>query len=43
MQASKRIAQALADAAEVLTPEQRRKIGERLERARRSWPGWHRG
>jgi Spy/CpxP family protein refolding chaperone len=44
--ASRRIAQALAEAADVLTFEQRRKIGERLEelRERRDfWRGWHRG
>jgi Spy/CpxP family protein refolding chaperone len=44
--ASKRIAQALAETADVLTFEQRRKIGERLEelRERRDfWRGWHRG
>jgi Spy/CpxP family protein refolding chaperone len=40
--ASKRIAQALADAAEVLTPEQRRAIDDHLA-ARRGWRGWHRG
>jgi periplasmic protein CpxP/Spy len=41
--ASKRIAQALADAAEVLTPEQRRKIDEHLTARRAFWHGWHRG
>ena len=39
---SKRVAQALADAAEVLSPEQRRKIDEMIA-ARRAWGGWHRG
>ncbi len=39
--ASKRIAQATADAAEVLTPEQRRKIDNRLQGGWRG--GWHRG
>jgi Spy/CpxP family protein refolding chaperone len=34
-QASKRIAQALTDAADVMTPEQRRKIGDRLNWLRR--------
>ena len=44
--ASKRFAQALGDAAEVLTPEQRRKIDDRLTelRERRGfWHRWHRG
>jgi Spy/CpxP family protein refolding chaperone len=41
--ASKRFAQALADMAEVLTPEQRRKVSEHLERRRSYWRGWHRG
>lgn len=42
---TKRIAQALADAAEVLTPEQRRKVGERLRdfESFRGGPGWRRG
>jgi periplasmic protein CpxP/Spy len=37
--ASQRLTQALADVADVLTPEQRRHLAERLERRR----GWHRG
>jgi periplasmic protein CpxP/Spy len=44
--ASKRFAQALGDAAEVLSPEQRRKLDDRLNemRERRGfWRGWHRG
>jgi len=44
--ASKRLAQALGDAAEVLTPEQRRRLDERLAelRERRGfWQGWRRG
>jgi periplasmic protein CpxP/Spy len=44
--ASKRLAQALGDAADVLTPEQRRKLDDRLTelRERRGfWHGWHRG
>jgi Spy/CpxP family protein refolding chaperone len=44
--ASKRIAQAIGEAADVLTYEQRRKIGEHIEalRERRGfWGGWHRG
>jgi len=41
--ASKRITQALADAAEVITPDQRRKIGERLTERRAYWHGWPRG
>jgi Spy/CpxP family protein refolding chaperone len=42
-EASRRIAKALADAAEVLTPEQRRKIDEHIEWRRSHWRGWHRG
>ena len=41
--ATKRIAQALGDAAEVLTPEQRRKVDEHLTARRAFWRGWHRG
>jgi periplasmic protein CpxP/Spy len=44
--ASRRLAQALGDAAEVLTPEQRRRLDERLAefRERRGfWHGWRRG
>ena len=44
--ASKRIAQALGDAAEVLTPEQRRKMDDHLNEMRERpgfWRGWHRG
>jgi Spy/CpxP family protein refolding chaperone len=44
--ASRRLAQALADAAEVLTPEQRQKLDERLTELREHrgfWRPWHRG
>lgn len=41
--ASKRFAQAITEAAEVLTPDQRRKVSEHLERKRGYWRGWHRG
>jgi Spy/CpxP family protein refolding chaperone len=41
--ASRRLAQALADAAETLTPDQRRKLDDRLGRARGFMRGWHRG
>jgi len=34
---------ALADAAEVLTPEQRRKIDEQVQWRRDRWRSWHRG
>jgi len=40
---SKRAAQALADAADVLTPEQRRKLDELLPPAGGYWQPWHRG
>jgi Spy/CpxP family protein refolding chaperone len=36
-QASRRIAQALADAAEVLTPAQRKELAGRVERHRHGW------
>jgi Spy/CpxP family protein refolding chaperone len=41
--ASKRFAQAVVDAAEVLTPEQRQKAHALLQWRRGSWPRWHRG
>jgi periplasmic protein CpxP/Spy len=40
--ASTRFAQALGDAAEVLTPEQRRKLHERITEMRERWGFWHR-
>jgi Spy/CpxP family protein refolding chaperone len=42
-EASRRIANALTDAAEVLTPEQRRKIDEHVQWRRSRWRSWHRG
>jgi protein CpxP len=41
--ASRRLAQAIADAAEVLTPEQRRKINERFPPDGGYWHRWRRG
>jgi periplasmic protein CpxP/Spy len=41
--ASKRIAQALADAADVLSPEQRRKIADWMAAGGPWWARWHRG
>src|SRR5262249_53508125 len=41
--ASKRFAQAIGEASEVLTAEQRRKIAERIEWYRNRWRPWHRG
>ncbi len=40
---SKRVAQALADAGEVLSPEQRKKLAERIEKARERHGWWRRG
>jgi periplasmic protein CpxP/Spy len=42
-QATRRFTQALADAASVLNPEQRRKLAERIDRWRALHRGWHRG
>jgi protein CpxP len=41
--ASKRIAQALADATEILSPEQRRKVADWTAIGRPWWARWHRG
>ena len=41
--ASKRVTQALADAAEVLTPEQRQKIAERMKQRAEGRHWWNRG
>jgi hypothetical protein len=41
--ASKRIAQALADTADVLSPEQRRKVADWMALGRPWWARWHRG
>ena len=41
--ASKRIAQALADTADVLNPEQRRKVADWIAFGRPWWARWHRG
>jgi Spy/CpxP family protein refolding chaperone len=41
--ASKRITQAFADAASILTAEQRQKIGDRLRPHPGFWGGWRRG
>lgn len=41
--ATRRIAQALGEAAEVLTPEQRAELGQRLQFLMRFGPGFHRG
>jgi Spy/CpxP family protein refolding chaperone len=41
--ASKRLTQALADVADVLTPEQRQKAHEMLEWRRTFFRGWHPG
>jgi periplasmic protein CpxP/Spy len=40
---SKRVAQALGDAAEVLTADQRKKLGDLIERRQESRHWWHRG
>ena len=40
---TKRVAQALGDASEVLTADQRKKLGELIERRREARGWWHRG
>jgi Spy/CpxP family protein refolding chaperone len=40
---SKRMTQLMADAAEVLTPEQRQKLAERMEKRRERWGRGHHG
>jgi Spy/CpxP family protein refolding chaperone len=40
---SKRVTQALGDALEVVTPEQRKKLNELIEARRGYWRPWHRG
>jgi Spy/CpxP family protein refolding chaperone len=42
-QASRRVSQAIADAATVLNADQRRKIADRIDRLRAYKKGWHRG
>jgi Spy/CpxP family protein refolding chaperone len=42
-QASRRVAQAIADAASILTVEQRRKIAERIDTMQAFRRGWHHG
>jgi Spy/CpxP family protein refolding chaperone len=41
--ASKRVTQALGDAAEVLTPAQRQKLAERMKERSEHRPFWHHG
>lgn len=40
---SKRVAQAIGDAAEILTPAQRQKIADHMAERRGYWTRWHRG
>lgn len=42
-QISKRMSQGMTEAAEVLTPEQRQKVAERMEKRREHRRGWNRG